>query len=83
MANSTTGLLDFFLLVEQKMNNKEKATKYDEFLAKTNSGEEVLDTEGQKWLLFHPEMKDWVDSHEEMVEWMTEEVKFAPRSDCG
>ena len=43
MANSTTGLLDFFLLVEQKMNDKEKATKYDELLAKANSGEEVLD----------------------------------------
>jgi len=54
------------------MNDKEKATK-----------EEVLDIEGQKWLLIHPEMKEWVESHTDMVEWMTEAVKFAPRSDCG
>ena len=40
---------------------KEKAAKYDELLAKASSGEEVLDIEGQKWLLIHPEMKEWVE----------------------
>ena len=70
-------------MAEQKMNDKEKATKYDELLAKANSGEEVLDIEGQKWLLIHPEMENWMHSHADMVEWMTEAVKFAPRSDCG
>ena len=55
------------------MNDKEKADKY----------EEVIDIEGQKWLLIHPDMQQWVDSHTEMVEWMTEAVKFPPRSDYG
>ena len=83
MANSTTGLLDFFLLAEQKMNDKEKAAKYDELIGKAQGGEEVLDIEGQKWLLIHPEMERWVESHTDMVEWMTEAVKFPARSDCG
>jgi len=65
------------------MNSKQQVSKYNELLTKANSGKETPDPEAQKWLLFHPEMKDWVDSHEDMVEWMTEEVKFAPRSDCG
>ena len=65
------------------MNDEEKAAKYDELLKKANSGEEVLDIEGQKWLLMHPDMQNWVDAHADMVEWMTEAVKFPPRSDCG
>jgi hypothetical protein len=65
------------------MNDKEKADKYDELLKKASNGEEVLDIEGQKWLLMHPDMKTWVESHAEMVEWMTEAMEFPPRSDCG
>ena len=56
-----------------KMSNKEKA----------DSEKEVLDIEGQKWLIMHPDMMQWVESHIEMVEWMTEAVKYPPRSDCG
>ena len=55
------------------MNDKEKAAKH----------EEILDIEGQKWLLMNPEMERWVESHTDMVEWMTEAVRFPPRSDCG
>jgi len=69
--------------MEEQMNDKEKAAKYDSLIEKAKGGEEVLDIEGQKWLLMHPEMEQWVDSHMEMVEWMTEAVKFPPRSDCG
>ena len=65
------------------MNHEEKAAKYDELLEKANSGEDVLDIEGQKWLLIHPNMRQWVESHADMVEWMTEVVKFPARSDCG
>ena len=65
------------------MSDKEKAAKYDKLLQRANSGEEILDIEGQKWLLMHPDMTQWVDSHIEMVEWMTEAVKFPPRSDHG
>ena len=65
------------------MNDKEKADKYDELIKKASSGKKVIDIERQKWLLVHPEMKEWAESHTDMVEWMTEEVKFAPRSDYG
>ena len=65
------------------MDNKEKADKYDELVEKAKSGEEILDIEGQKWLLMHPDMGQWASMHKEMVEWMTEAVKFPPRSDCG
>tara|TARA_Y100000310_G_scaffold335376_1_gene417272 strand:- start:648 stop:845 length:198 start_codon:yes stop_codon:yes gene_type:complete len=65
------------------MSDKEKANKYDELLKKAKDGEEVLDIEGQKWLLMHPDMEQWVDTHTEIVEWMTEAMKFPPRSDCG
>tara|TARA_R110002020_G_scaffold431123_1_gene641055 strand:+ start:1330 stop:1509 length:180 start_codon:yes stop_codon:yes gene_type:complete len=59
--------------MEEQMNDKEKAAKH----------EEILDIEGQKWLLMNPEMERWVESHTDMVEWMTEAVRFPPRSDCG
>jgi hypothetical protein len=65
------------------MSYKEKANKYDELIKKAQGGEEVLDIEGQKWLLMHPNMERWVDAHSDMVEWMTEAVKFPPRSDHG
>ena len=48
-----------------------------------NNEEEALDTQGQKWLIAHPEMQSWVESHSDMVEWMTEPTKHPPRSDCG
>ena len=65
------------------MNDKQKAAKYDELIRKARAGKEVLDIEGQKWLLMHPEMQQWVDYNSDMVEWMTEVIKFPPRSDCG
>ena len=65
------------------MSYKEKASKYDELIKKAQGGEEILDIEGQKWLLMHPNMERWVDTHSDMVEWMTEAVKFPPRSDHG
>jgi len=83
MANSTTGLLGFFLLVQQKMNNKEKAEKWDDIVEKSGNGDNVIDIEGQKWLRVHPEMERWADTNSDMVEWMTDMMKFPPRSDCG
>jgi hypothetical protein len=71
------------MITEEQMNDKEKAAKYDELIEKSNGGEEVLDIEGQKWLLMHPDMQQWIESHMEMIEWMTESTKYPPRSDCG
>ena len=65
------------------MNDREKAEKYEELLKKSNSGDDVIDIEGEKWVRIHPEMKQWAESHADMVEWMTQAVKFPPRSDCG
>ncbi len=69
--------------VEIKMNDKDKADKYDELVEKSGNGEDVIDIEGQKWIRMHPEMKHWVESHADMVEWMTEAMQFPPRSDHG
>ena len=67
------------------MNDKEKATKYDELLKKSGNGDDVIDIEGQRWLRIHPEMEKWVESNSEMVDWMTEATNRNrnPRSDCG
>ena len=65
------------------MNDKEKAKKWDDLVAKSGNAGSVIDIEGQKWLLVHPEMQRWVEINSDIVEWMTEGVKFAPRSDCG
>jgi len=65
------------------MNDKEKAQKYDDLVAKSSNGDDIIDIEGQEWIRIHPEMKSWVESHADMVEWMTEAMKFPPRSDCG
>lgn len=65
------------------MNDKQKAEKYDELMSQSDSGDSVIDIEGQKWLRMHPEMEKWVETHSDMVEWMTEATKFPPRSDHG
>ena len=85
MANSTTSLLAFFLLAEQKMNDKEKANKYDELVEKSGNGDDVIDIEGQKWLRMHPDMEAWADMNKDMIDWMTEATNKhrTPRSDCG
>ena len=65
------------------MNDKEKAKRWDELVAKSGNGGSVINIDGQKWLRMHPEMERWVDTNADMVEWMTEATKFPPRSDCG
>jgi len=60
-----------------------KRDRYAELIEKARDGNRVVDIDGQKWLLMHPDMEQWVDSHVEMVEWMTEATRFPPRSDCG
>ena len=81
--SSTIGLLVSFLLGLLKMNDKEKAKKYDELVEKSGNGDDVIDIEGQAWLRIHPEMDKWIDMHSDMVEWMTEAMQFPPRSDHG
>ena len=85
MANSTTGLLAFFLLAGQKMNDKEKAGKYDKLVEKSGNGDDVIDIEGQKWLRMHPDVEEWANMNRDMIEWMTETTSKhrTPRSDCG
>ena len=83
MASFTIGLPAFSPLGLQKMNDKQKADKYDDLVEKSGNGDDVIDIEGQKWLRMHPNMDKWVDYHADMVEWMTEAMKFPPRSDCG
>jgi len=67
------------------MNDKEKAEKWEEMVAKSGNGGSVIDIEGQKWLRIHPEMEKWVEANSEMVEWMTDitHKDRQPRSDCG
>tara|TARA_B100000029_G_C17455391_1_gene916525 strand:- start:765 stop:962 length:198 start_codon:yes stop_codon:yes gene_type:complete len=65
------------------MNDREKASKYNELIKKANSGQDVIDIEGQKWVRMHPEMQQWAEYNSDMVEWMTEIIRFPPRSDCG
>ena len=68
-----------------KMNDKEKAERYDSLVEKSGNGDDTIDIEGQKWLRMHPDVEDWANMNKDMIEWMTEATSKhrTPRSDCG